>query len=79
MATVQEVESLSELRSLLETSRKEIGLNSSVGQLTCQPYSYDVRIQWETWIICENGAAISRRQFPKGPFQPISRSSRDRY
>lgn len=58
METVQEVQSLEDVRAILHASRKEIGLDPSIGKLTCKHYSYDARIQWDTWIICEDGAAI---------------------
>lgn len=58
MATVQEVETLEDIRSILSAKRKEIGLEAPIGELTCKHYSYDSRINWDTWIICENGSAI---------------------
>jgi hypothetical protein len=36
------------------------------GKLTCEWYSFDKRIDWDTWIVCEDGQAIG---FTNGPIE----------
>lgn len=34
--------------------------------LTCKWYAFDKRINWDTWIVCENGKALG---FSNGPLE----------
>lgn len=43
---------------------KEIEVITGYNNITVEPYSYDKRINWDTYIVCENGRGCG---FTNGP------------
>lgn len=55
MATVCEVESLQDIRKLMEKEPLPFG---GVQKLECKYVCFDARIRWNTWMIVADGKAI---------------------
>lgn len=56
LQTTVEVESLNDLKKHLEDYYKRP--ERPIGNLSCHYYGFDSRINWNTWIICEDGDGI---------------------
>ncbi len=61
METVQEMDSLSDIRDHLEPT-------FGPGEITVEDYGRDECIKWDTYIVCHNGRAVG---FTNGPVIPI--------
>ena len=59
MKTVKEMKAFTDLKLLIESSHGE-------GEITIEPYCCDSRINWNTHIVCLNGAAVG---FTNGPVE----------
>lgn len=51
MATVIEVQSLSDLKKILDEEDSKYGSGEQIKCLTCESYGFDNRINWDTHII----------------------------
>lgn len=56
MDTVKEVKDLNDVKKILEKEYEPYKILP--GEITCKYYCYDKRINWDSWIILENGYAI---------------------
>lgn len=56
MKTICEVIDLNDLKNIIE--KNENWLERPIGTLTCNHYCYDYRIDWDTWVVCNDGSAI---------------------
>lgn len=54
MLEVIEVTCLEDVRKF--HNWEEFGM--SLGTLTCRYYGYDKRIDWDTWLVCQNGNGL---------------------
>ncbi len=57
MDTVQEMADFAELASYVEK-------RSGAGVITVEPYSYDKRIEWDVYLVCNDGQAVG---YTNGP------------
>lgn len=57
LQTVREVQSLDDVRELLV---REVGLSllPEHFKLTCRYYTHDKRIDWQTWIVLNDGLPV---------------------
>lgn len=60
-----EVADLSDIANYLNTIWT-VGPSVELASLTCEPYAYDPRIDWNTYIILQNGQIIG---FSNGPLE----------
>jgi len=57
LQTVREVESLDDVRELL-IWQVVLSLLPEYFKLTCRYYTYDKRINWQTWVILNDGLPV---------------------
>ncbi len=64
MSTVQQMDSIEDL----ETHLSKVYKQPSVGIITVEPYVYDKRVGWNTYIVCVDGRAVG---FTDGPVKGL--------